>query len=91
MRAEQVKWQEIEGEGILVNLETGYYFSLNPVGLFIWSHCDGQQTCRQIAAGLVEHFDVDEVTAYRDVESFLAQMDAEGLLRVLPPRTPAER
>ena len=89
-RMEQVKWQEVDGEGILVHLQTGFYFSLNAVGLFIWKNCDGQHSCQSIAAGLVERFDVDEITARRDVTEFVNTLEREGLLRLDHPRSASE-
>jgi hypothetical protein len=34
-----------EQEGaVLLNLETGAYFGINPVGLVIWEHIDGERS-----------------------------------------------
>lgn len=84
-RNEQVRWQAVEEEGILVNLETGFYFSLNPVALFIWDLCDGQASNAQILARIVESFDVVEETARQDFEAFLDALESENLLVVSPP------
>ncbi len=84
-RNEQVRWQAVEEEGILVNLETGFYFSLNPVALFIWDLCDGQASNAQILAKIVESFDVVEETARQDFEAFLNALESENLLVVSPP------
>lgn len=84
-RNEQVRWQAVDEEGILVNLETGFYFSLNPVALFIWDLCDGQVSNGQILAKIVESFDVVEETARQDFEAFLDALESENLLVVSPP------
>lgn len=85
-RNEQVRWQAVDEEGILVNLETGFYFSLNPVALFIWDLCDGEASNAQILAKIVENFDVVEETARQDFEAFLEALESENLLVLSPPQ-----
>jgi hypothetical protein len=89
VRSQQVRWQVVDEEGILVNLESGFYFSLNPVALFIWNLCDGENTVGRILDGIVEGFDVDRDVAQRDLEAFLGQLQAEGLIEGLEPEPPA--
>jgi hypothetical protein len=79
-RNDEVRWQMVDEEGILVNLETGFYFSLNPVALFIWDLCDGEHSTAQILAEIVKTFDVAEDRAQQDLESFLDALRGESLL-----------
>jgi len=81
-RSDEVKWQVVDDEAILVHLESGYYFSLNPVGLWIWQHADGQTSLLQLIHGLTEEFDVAEDTAGADARGFLEHMLEEGLMTV---------
>lgn len=53
---------------------------LNPVGVKIFSLLDGTRTLEEIAAAVVEDFDVEPSMALRDVKSFLAELAAEGML-----------
>jgi len=79
-RADQVRWQIVDEDGILVNLDSGFYFRPNPVALFIWDLCDGRHSVGEILAKIVTTFDVDESTAQRDLETFLTHLEAEQLL-----------
>lgn len=81
-RSDQIRWQTVDEEGILVNLDSGYYFSLNAVGLFIWNLCDGDHSAGTILEGIKESFDVDDTTASQDLQSFMNQLEAEGLLEI---------
>ena len=81
-RSDAVKWQVVDDEAILVHLESGFYFSLNPVGLFIWQHADGRSDLQQIVEGLVGEFDVDEATAWTDAQGFVDHMLQEGLMTI---------
>ncbi|HWE23345.1 MAG TPA: PqqD family protein [Myxococcales bacterium] len=53
---------------------------LNEVAARIWSLCDGRRTVRDIAAMIVEEFDVDLATARHDTAEFVQEMLADGLL-----------
>lgn len=80
VRSPSVKWQVVEEEAVLVDTDSGSYFSLNAVGLFIWENADGQQTLGEILHGLVQEFDVDDETAWLDMQSFLDEMVNERLI-----------
>jgi hypothetical protein len=51
-RSNNVTFQNVAGEAILIRLDTGTYFSLNKVGTEFWEMLDGQQTIEQHAAAL---------------------------------------
>ena len=53
---------------------------LNEVAARIWALCDGHHTVREIAATIVEEFDVDEETARQDAADFVREMLQDGLL-----------
>jgi len=51
-RSDNVTFQNVAGEAILIRLDTGTYFSLNKAGTEFWEMLDGQQTIEQHAAAL---------------------------------------
>ncbi|HET7088897.1 MAG TPA: PqqD family protein [Anaerolineae bacterium] len=53
-RSENVTYQNVAGEAILIRLDTGTYFSLNKAGTEFWEMLDGQQTIEQHAAALAD-------------------------------------
>ncbi len=53
-RSENVTFQTVAGEAILIRLDTGTYFSLNKVGTEFWEMLDGQRTIEQHAAALAD-------------------------------------
>ena len=90
VRSLAVKWQAVDDEAILVDAGSGFYFSLNAVGLFIWESCDGEQTIGDIHQAVVREFEVDDETAWQDLLAFLDEMVAEGLIALDRSRaTPA--
>jgi pyrroloquinoline quinone biosynthesis protein D len=53
---------------------------LNEVATRIWVLCDGRRTVQDIAALIVEEFEVDEATARHDTAEFVREMLQDGLL-----------
>ena len=43
-RKDHVVWKVLDGKALLLNLDSGDYFDVNPVGLILWRLCDGQKT-----------------------------------------------
>ena len=74
------------GETVLLNLNTGVYFGLDPVGSRAWElllqHGDLPAVVREMS----NEFDVDEPTLNRDLEELLGDLTQRGLL--LDNKTP---
>lgn len=85
--AEDALHRVMEGEAVLVDLATGTYFGLNETGTCIWERlgAEGGATLDEVAAALVEEFEVERGTAAKDARDLLERLAARGLVRVLPP------
>ena len=81
LRHPAVEWREIDGESTLVlPYEPAASHELNEVASRIWELCDGRRTVREIAARVVEEFEVDLATAEDDAGEFVREMLQGGLL-----------
>ena len=71
-----------DGTGVLLHLDTRFYFSLNRTGLFVWKALGEEQlqTVQAIARKLAEHFEVTEDAAERDTRDLLKQLAQESLV-----------
>lgn len=78
---EHVAAQQVEGKAILLQLETGAYFALDPVGSSIWALCDGSRTIAAIAEAICGEYAVDREVAERDVEALFDELERERLVR----------
>ena len=70
----------LEGEAVLLDLETKRYFRLNATGARIWKGLEQSLTPDQIAAALVEEFDVDPALARTELDRELGDLRARGLV-----------
>lgn len=77
---DDVVFHDLDGEVVLLNLETGVYFGLDPVGSRVWGLIDGRRTADDIVAALTTEYDVDASTCTADVASFLAALRDNGLV-----------
>jgi len=74
-----VAWQQVGGEAVLVDLETGNAVGLNPTGSFVWTRLDDQPDS-EIAVALAEHFDIEKDEAAGDVREFVSRMRDRGFI-----------
>ena len=78
--------------GVLFSSDSEVYFGVNPVGSIIWDLLPTASTFEELVAALSQRFTdvgVDRIT--RDVQAFLADLRANGLVVDAPPddRQPA--
>lgn len=65
---------------VLLSVETGRYFSLDPVGGRVWSLCDGTRTVGDIVEVLAGEYEVSRVDLERDVRELLEDLKRERLV-----------
>lgn len=80
IRPQGLTWREIEGEVVVLDLESSNYLSLNATGSMLWRMLDPGATREDLATRLTECFGVDPDTAARDVEAFVATCREQNLL-----------
>jgi hypothetical protein len=76
---EDLAWQEVDGEGVLVDLVDSRMMGMNRAAYLVWSLA-AENDSEALAAALTRTFDTDRETALRDVSAFLAELVARGLL-----------
>ena len=70
----------IDDEIVVMNLESGDFFSLTGTARDIWLLIDGRRDEGALVAALAADYGVDEATIGLDVADFLTQLEAAGLL-----------
>jgi hypothetical protein len=79
-RREGVAAQIADGEAVLLDIESGAYFSLDPVGSRIWELCDGTRSTAEIVSVICDEFDVAEDVAMADAREILDELQSEKLV-----------
>jgi hypothetical protein len=72
-QSEEVAFQEIEGETIIVLPRTQAMHHLNETGSALWKFLETPRTVREAIEHLGEHYEVDRQTCEKDVLAFLQE------------------
>ncbi len=83
-KSPKTAWQIIEGEAVLLSMDTKVLRGLNPVGSRIWELIDGQRSLEEITGVIVQEFEVAPAVAVQDVRAFVQELLDRGLVTRLP-------
>ena len=78
-----VLFRNLDGEAVLLNLQTECYLSLDPVGTRMWTLFTTLPSVQAAYEALLQEYDVDPTVLRRDVESLLEQMIEHGLIELM--------
>ncbi len=80
-RNERVTWRVLEGDCILLHLDSGVYYTLNQVGRFVWESLDGEKALPEIEKALLDLYAVDAEEVKKDVSELLKDLSKEDLIK----------
>jgi hypothetical protein len=72
-------FREMDGESVLLNLETGMYFGLDEVGTRVWRLAADDGSLRAIRERLLQEYDADAATIERDLLALAEALVSKGL------------
>jgi hypothetical protein len=70
----------INGQSVIMDLQSGTYLSMNPVGSKIWEVIEGPTGFSKILAAILEKFEVDKSRAEEDLRVFLDKLLTKQLI-----------
>jgi hypothetical protein len=73
---------EIENEAALLNLDTGVYYGLDPMGAYIWRLLATPILVRTLQEQIANEFHADADVVEKDVTDFLNEMLSAGLVEL---------
>ncbi len=76
---------DLEGEAVLLNIQTGRYFGLNDVGTTIWTLIKTPRSIDAILQEMIALYEVPEAALREDLLRFLMDMEKRNLIRVIVP------
>lgn len=74
--------QTVGEEAVLINLNTGAYYSLNDTGTMFWQLLDGDLSIAECAALIAQEYEVEPVMVEADLLELATEFKAEGLIVV---------
>lgn len=80
--ADTVFAQEVDGEMVLLDMESENYFGLDEVGTAIWQEMQEKETLQEVLETLLEQYEVEEEVLKRDLLDFVEKLQESGLVEV---------
>lgn len=80
--AQDVLFQELQGEAVLLNLNSGMYFGLDEVGTRIWQLIVERGRLDEVATAIEDEFEVSQEQCVADLLALVARLEGEGLVSV---------
>ena len=79
-----VVFRELDGEAVILNLDSGIYFGLDEVGTRIWQLIGEHGLLQTVFDAMCREYDVAPDTLERDLLSLVDELCTKGLGRVSP-------
>ena len=67
-------------EAAIINLKSGNYYSLNPIGTYIWAQIEPSTTMGEIVEAIVSRYEGNLGDIINEVDKFVHQLCAEELI-----------
>lgn len=81
--AREVVFQKVGEEIVLLNLETGFYYGLNPVGSRVWELLAEEGSLRAVFEKLEKEYEVAPEDFQQDILRLVQELMAKGLVEVV--------
>jgi hypothetical protein len=80
--SEDVVWRDLQGESVLLDLKSGVYFGLDPVGTRIWTLLQVQSDLQTVLEELLREYEVTEEICGRDLLNLVGLLAEKGLVQM---------
>ncbi len=74
--------QELQGESVLLNVQSGRYFGLDEVGTRMWAVLSSAESLRAARDVLLAEYEVDAQQLEQDLRSLVEKLVEHGLMEV---------
>lgn len=75
-------WCDLVGEAVILDLKSGVYYGLNPVGARVWSLIQEPRTVGAVLETLLEEYDVEPGCCEAELFALLEDLAGRELLEV---------
>lgn len=74
-----------DGTGVLLNVDTLFYYSLNRTAVTLWKEIEARNpfTPDDLIPSLCERFEVDQEAAGREIDAFVEKLEELKILRAI--------
>ena len=80
---EYVEFRELDGEGIILNLENEQYYGLDSTGTAFWNLFTALPSLDDVYTALQDEYQVDPLILKEDLIEFVTMLIEQGLVEVV--------
>lgn len=80
--SDDVIFQELDGEAVLLNMQSESYFGLDSVGTRIWELLKAHGLVRTAAQKLLDEYDIGKDELQQHLLEFVEKLHAKGLITI---------
>jgi hypothetical protein len=74
----------LSGEAVILNLVSGTYYGLNPLGARIWDLIGEERTLAEIRDAILQEYEVAPERCMSDIRELVEKLATEGLVEIEP-------
>jgi hypothetical protein len=75
----------VGSEAVILQIQTGVYYGLDPIGREIWNHLQQPRTVAELCQLLLAQYDVSAQVCREAVDQILQDLHQAGLVEVMTP------
>lgn len=78
--ADGVVFRELDGEAVILHLDSGTYFGLDGIGTRVWRSLEAHAPLDAVVEAVVDEYDVDRARARADITRLVGELVSRGLM-----------
>jgi hypothetical protein len=83
---ENVLFHDLGGESVLLNLDSGKYYGLDPVGTQMWNLLAERGQVEPVYQAMLDEYEVSEDKLQTDLLELVERLAEQGLLIIVDPQ-----
>ena len=87
---DDVIFNDLQGEVVLLNLKTGIYFGLDPVGTRAWQLIQDHGCLGPVKDAMLREYEVSAERLWEDLRDLVTRLVDHGLVEVIDEGVPVE-
>jgi len=72
--------KDLDGEAVILNLDTGFYFGLNETGTRIWTLLESSDSVQAAYEAMLDEYDVEPGELAEEVQELIENLSENGLV-----------
>lgn len=77
-----VIWREVDGEAVILNLQTGKYYGLDKVGTRMWNLLSEHHQVELVYRTMLDEYEVSEAQLQHDLLGLIDKLVEHGLVQI---------